>query len=243
MKKRLDQLLVEKRLVQDTKLAKAYIMEGKVRVNGMVINKPGYEVQSTEEIVIDHCSNKYVSRGGIKLEGALKAFNIDVNSKIAMDVGSSTGGFTDCLLQHGAKKVFAIDVGYGLLDYKLRQDKRVVVMEGVNFRYFEPLKLSSEIDIATIDVSFISLKLILPKVFQCLKSNGCALALIKPQFELERKDVDRGGIVRSQEKHIRAILKIKTIAEDIGFKVIGHIPSPIKGTKGNQEFFIYLQKP
>ncbi len=243
MKKRLDQMLVEKGLAESLSLAAAYIMEGKVQVKGIRVDKPGHQVQQTDEISLELPSVSYVSRGGLKLDGALRALGIDVKSKVAMDVGSSTGGFTDCLLQHGAEKVFAIDVGYGLLDYKLRQDKRVVLMEGINFRHFEPKDVITTIDIATIDVSFISLELILPNVFLCLKSLGHALALIKPQFELEQMEVEKGGIVRSAEKQAKAVSKIEEAAKNIGFHVIKVVPSDIKGTKGNQEFFLYLQKP
>jgi 23S rRNA (cytidine1920-2'-O)/16S rRNA (cytidine1409-2'-O)-methyltransferase len=243
MKKRLDQTLVEKGLAANIGLAAAYIMEGKVQVKGIRVDKPGYQVQQTDGISLNLPSTSYVSRGGLKLDGALRTLEIDATSKVAMDIGSSTGGFTDCLLQHGAEKVFAIDVGYGLLDYKLRQDKRVVPMEGINFRHFEPKELSSAIDIATIDVSFISLELILPNAFLCLKTQGIALALIKPQFELEQMEVEKGGIVRSSEKHNKAIAKIEDASKKLGFNVIKVIPSDIKGAKGNQEFFIYLQKP
>ncbi len=243
MKKRLDQMLVEKGLAENLSLAAAYIMEGKVQVKGIRVDKPGHQVLQTDELSLDLPSVSYVSRGGLKLAGALRALGIDVKLKVALDVGSSTGGFTDCLLQHGAEKVFAIDVGYGLLDYKLRQDKRVVLMEGINFRHFEPKDVMTTIDIATIDVSFISLELILPNVFLCLKSPGHALALIKPQFELEQRDVERGGIVRSAEKQAKAVSKIEEAAKKIGFHVITVVPSDIKGTKGNQEFFLYLQKP
>ncbi len=243
MKKRLDQTLVEKGMVKNISLAAAYIMEGKVQVKGIRVDKPGHQVQQTDEISLNLPSVSYVSRGGIKLDGALRALGIDVTSKVTMDVGSSTGGFTDCLLQHGAEKVFAIDVGYGLLDYRLRQDKRVILMEGVNFRHFDPRELLSAIDLATIDVSFISLELILPNVFPCLKSRGHALALIKPQFELEQMEVEKGGIIRSSKKQNKAVSKIEEISKNIGFHVIKVVPSDIKGTKGNQEFFLFLQKP
>lgn len=243
MKKRLDEMLVEKELASSLNLARAYIMEGRVRVKGVVIDKPGYQVSAGDDISLDLPECSFVSRGGYKLHGAIKAFGVDVQSKIAMDIGSSTGGFTDCLLQYGAQLIYAIDVGKGLLDYKLRQDKRVVPMEGINFRYFEPVELSSAIDIATVDVSFISLGLILPNIFLCLKNNGYALALIKPQFELDKEDVEKGGIIRSADKHDKAINKVRDIAAGLGFEIMGVSPSPTKGAKGNQEFFIYLQKP
>ena len=243
MKKRLDQMLVDKRLAENLSLAAAYIMEGKVQVKGIRVDKPGHQVRQTDEITLDLPGLSYVSRGGLKLHGALSTLGIDVTSKVAMDIGSSTGGFTDCLLRHGAEKVFAVDVGSGLIDYRLRQDKRVVLMEGINFRYFEPGDILAAIDIATIDVSFISLDLILPNVFRCLKSRGHALALIKPQFELEPAEVGKGGIVRSAEKRTKAVSKIEEAAGKTGFHVIKVVPSEVKGTKGNQEFFLFLQKP
>ncbi len=243
MLKRLDYMLVERGLVADVNLAAAYIMEGKVRVKGVVVNKPGHQVKETDDLSLDIPTLSYVSRGGLKLHYAIEALGIDIAGKAAMDVGSSTGGFTDCLLRHGAEKVYAVDVGHGLLDYKLRQDSRVVLLEDVNFRHFEPGQLLSTMDIATVDVSFISLGLILPNVFLCLKPGGEVLALIKPQFELERAEVARGGVVRSPEKHRKAIDKVQAIAGRLGFRVVRVVPSGVKGTKGNQEFFIYLRKP
>ncbi len=243
MKKRLDQLLVEKGMAGTASLAAAYIMEGKVMVKGTVVSKPGYLVKETDELTLNLPSVRFVGRGGIKLDGALKRLGISVTAKTALDVGASTGGFTDCLLQHGAERVYALDVGSGLLDYKLRNDKRVVVMEGINFRLYVPEGLISAIDVATVDVAFISLRLILPNVLRCLKNGGYALALIKPQFELEQKEVERGGVVRSEEKRQKAVAKIQQTAEQLGLSVIAVIPSDIKGTKGNQEFFIELQKP
>ncbi len=243
MKKRLDQVLLEKALVDSIDKAGAYIMEGKVKVKGVVIYKPGHQVQPSDEISLTLPEISFVSRGGYKLHGTIKELGIHIQSKTAMDIGSSTGGFTDCLLQHGAEKVYAIDVGKGLIDYRLRQNKRVVIMEGINFRHFDTSALQSQIDIATVDVSFISLGLILPGVFPCLKHNGIVLALIKPQFELDKKDVWKGGIVKSPDKHEKAVSKVRDIAAGLGFEVLGVIPSVIKGTKGNQEFFIHLKKP
>jgi len=243
IKERLDKILLEKGLVDSINMARAYIMEGKVKVKAAVICKPGYQVSPADNIVLTLPKISFVSRGGIKLHGAIEAFGIDVRAKTAMDVGSSTGGFTDCLIQHGAGKVYAIDVGRGLMDYKLRHDKRIVLMEGINFRYFDSSSLLSAIDIAAIDVSFISLALILPKVLPCLKEKAAALALIKPQFELDKKDVDKGGVIRSPEKHKKAIAKVNSISDRLGFNTAGIIPSCLKGAKGNQEFFIYLQKP
>ncbi len=241
MKTRLDQIILDKGLAQSIALARAYIMEGRVKINGIVADKQGYYVSKSDQITITE-EGRYVSRGGYKLEGALHNFSIDVNGLIAMDVGASTGGFTDCLLQHGAQKVYAIDVGYGLTDYKLRKDARVILMEKVNFRHFYTSVLALQIDIATIDVSFISLELILPNVSQCVKENGTVLALIKPQFELDKKDVDKGGVINSPEKHKKAVTKISDLSLKLGFRIIDIAPAIIKGTEGNQEFFIYLKK-
>lgn len=235
-------MLCEKSLVDTIEKAAAYIMEGRVKVKGTVIYKPGYQVLPTDELSVAVPETGFASRGGYKLQGALEASGIPVHSKTAMDIGSSTGGFTDCLLRYGAAQVYAIDVGKGLLDFKLRQDKRVVLMEGINFRHFDTTALEAQIDIAVVDVSFISLGLILPKVFPCLRHGGMALALIKPQFELGKREVGKGGIVRSPDKHEKAVVRVKDIAVRLGFEVLGVMPSVVKGMKGNQEFFIHLKK-
>ncbi len=234
---------MDRGLVGSLRLAAAYVLEGRVTVEGAVIDKPGCLVPAEAHLALDLPAYSYVSRAGHKLQGALEAFRIDARSMTAMDVGASTGGFTDCLLQHGVQRVYAIDVGRGLLDYTLRRDERVVLMEGTNFRYFEPGGLLSAIDIATVDVSFISLELMLPKIMPCLRQSGILLALIKPQFELDKKEVGRGGVVRSPGMHAKAVDKVRRAAEGLGLAVIGVLPSPVKGSKGNQEFFIYLRKP
>lgn len=240
-KRRLDNLLLERGIVQSRERAKGLILSGDVRVNGNPVNKAGTLIDEDAEIEITK-DIPYVSRGGLKLEKAIKEFNINVKDKVAIDVGASTGGFTDCLLQNGTKKVYAVDVGYGQLAWKLRKDPRVVVIERKNIRYIKPSDIGEPVDIATIDVSFISLKLVLPIVKNLLKENGEIIALIKPQFEVGKSEVGKGGIVRETEKHERVISEIKSFAIDLGFKVLNVTESPIVGQKGNVEFLIYLQK-
>jgi 23S rRNA (cytidine1920-2'-O)/16S rRNA (cytidine1409-2'-O)-methyltransferase len=184
----------------------------------------------------------YVSRGGLKLEHALKEFTPSLTDTIAMDVGASTGGFTDCLLQHGVRKVYAVDVGYGQIDLKLRNDDRVVVLEKTNIRYLEHDAVQDTIDIATIDVSFISLLKVIPKVLEFLKGSGEIIALIKPQFEAERKNIGKGGVIRDESVRLEVVENIKSASEEMGLTVLGTATSPIKGPKGNVEYFIYLKK-
>src|SRR3989338_3189157 len=255
-KRRLDNLLLERGIVQSRERAKGLILSGDVRVNGNPVNKVGTLIDENAEIEITK-DIPYVSRGGLKLEKAIKEFNINVKDKAAIDVGASTGGFTDCLIQYGAKKVYAVDVGYGQLAWKLRNDPRVVIIERKNIRYIKPSDIRPPLsplllkegkgevfaelaDIATIDVSFISLKLVLPVVKNLLKENGEIIALIKPQFEVGKSEVEKGGIVRDKEKHERVILEIKFFANDLGFKFLGLTESPIQGQKCNVEFLIYL---
>jgi len=240
-KRRLDNLLLERGIVQSRERAKGLILSGDVRVNGSPVNKAGTLIDENAEIEITK-DIPYVSRGGLKLEKAIKEFNINVKDKVAIDVGASTGGFTDCLIQYGAKKVYAVDVGYGQLAWKLRNDPRVVIIERKNVRYIKPSDIGEPVDIATIDVSFISLKLVLPVVKNLLKENGEIIALIKPQFEVGRGEVGKGGIVKDEEKHKKVISEIKSFAIDSGFKVLNVTKSPIAGQKGNVEFLIYLQK-
>ena len=240
-KRRLDNLLLERGIVQSRERAKGLILSGDVRVNGNPVNKAGTLIDENAEIEITK-DIPYVSRGGLKLEKAIKEFNINVKDKAAIDVGASTGGFTDCLIQYGAKKVYAVDVGYGQLAWKLRNDPRVVIIERKNVRYIKPSDIGEPVDIATIDVSFISLKLVLPVVKNLLKENGEIIALIKPQFEVGRGEVGKGGIVKDEEKHKKVISEIKSFAIDSGFKVLNVTKSPIAGQKGNVEFLIYLQK-
>lgn len=185
--------------------------------------------------------NHYVSRGGIKLEGALREFQIIPDGKICLDVGASTGGFTDCLLKHGAKKVYALDVGRGQLDWKLRQDTRVVVIERQNVRYLDRSRLSEKVDLVTIDVSFISLKLVFPVLPPYLKGRAFLVALVKPQFEVEKGDVGRGGIVRDPKRHKAVLEKVEAYGRELGWSPVRETPSPILGAKGNREFFISFQ--
>jgi 23S rRNA (cytidine1920-2'-O)/16S rRNA (cytidine1409-2'-O)-methyltransferase len=239
---RLDQALVQRGLFPTRQQAQTAIMAGEVKVNGHVAAKPSDFVQEETEISVA-ARSRYVGRGGIKLEGALTHFGIACAGKVALDIGASTGGFTDCLLQNGARKVFAVDVGHGQLAWKIRDDSRVVVLEKINARHLSRKEIPEPIDICVIDVSFISLNLILPNAFQLLTPDGVILALIKPQFELAREDVGRGGIVRSTELHEKAQQKVAGFAEAMGARVGGLFPSSIAGTDGNQEFFICLRKP
>lgn len=241
-KTRLDKLLFEKGLVESREKAKAVILEGSVLVNGMVVDKAGALVRPDDEIVVVK-KMPYVSRGGLKLEHAIRHFDIDIKGKTAMDVGASTGGFTDCLLQNGARKVFAIDVGYGQFSWILRTDERVVLFEKSNIRYLDKDLIFDEIDIAVIDVSFISLLKVIPNVLDFLKPCGVIVALIKPQFEAGRKDVGKGGVVRSEEKRLEIVENIKGATANMGLEVLGATPSPVKGPKGNVEYLLYLRKP
>ncbi len=238
IKERIDILLVKKALVPTRARARSLIMSGVVFVNGARVDKAGTLVDENSYVELKDTPLKYVSRGGIKLESALREFNIDVRDKIAFDVGASTGGFTDCLLKHGAKKVYAVDVGYGQLDWKLRQDPRVIVMERVNVRYLKPGDIGELVDISTIDVSFISLTKIIPPVSQILKPEGVLIALIKPQFEVGKSEVGRGGIVRDESKHKEVTDKITRFLEELNFRILGIISSPILGADGNKEFLV-----
>jgi 23S rRNA (cytidine1920-2'-O)/16S rRNA (cytidine1409-2'-O)-methyltransferase len=234
---RLDVLLTEKGMVESRNQAQALIMSGKVRVDGQVIIKPGAKVPAEAVIAVEQ-ELPYVSRGGLKLAAALDEFTVDPNHAICADVGASTGGFTDVLLQRGAARVYAIDVGYGQFDWKLRQDERVVVMERTNARYLEALP--EPVNLVTIDVSFISLKLILPVVKKWLTSPGLVVALIKPQFEAGRSQVGKGGVVRDRVIHQQVLINLTEFASGVGFKVLGITLSPIIGPAGNHEFLLCL---
>ena len=242
MKERLDKILVDKGVAQSRERARALIMAGKVLVKGKKVEKAGEMVLADADIVLAGEDIPYVSRGGLKLEKALNEFNIDVTGKVAMDVGASTGGFTDCLLQRGAAKVYAIDVGYGQLDLKLRNDQRVVNIERQNIRYLERESIPEQVDIATIDASFISLTKVIPKVLEFLKGTGELIALIKPQFEVGKGEVGKGGVVRDEAKQTAVVENIRFFCEEIGLTVIGVVESPITGPKGNREFLIYIRK-
>lgn len=236
-KQRLDILMVEGGHAPSREKARAMIMAGEVTVDGKLIDKAGTRVNTAAEITIK-AKPRFVSRGGDKLAGALDAFPIDVNGRVCADVGASTGGFTDCLLQYGAAKVYAIDVGYGQIAYSLRQDARVVVMERTNVRYVE--SLSERVSLAVMDASFISLKLLLPAVKGWLTPKADVIPLIKPQFEAGQHDVGKGGVVRDSEVHARVLSEVLTFAEGEGFAVRGLIKSPLKGPAGNVEFLAWL---
>lgn len=241
MKKRLDVLLTEKGFFQSREKAKASIMAGLVFVDGVRFDKAGMPVDENAPIEVRGNDCPYVSRGGYKLEKALDYFGLDVNGSVCMDIGASTGGFTDCMLQRGAKKVYSIDVGYNQLDYKLRVDPRVVCMEKCNFRYLDPATIEDEIDFACGDVSFISLKHMFPVVSQLLKEGAYGAFLIKPQFEAGREQVGKHGIVKDPRIHKEVIEKVIGYANENGFAVRNLSYSPIKGTTGNIEFLALLQ--
>ena len=240
-KTRLDKLLFEKGLVESREKAKAVILQGNALVNAIVVDKAGALVRSDVTVTVKD-RMPYVSRGGLKLEHAIKHFSVDVKGKIAMDVGASTGGFTDCLLKHDAAKVYAIDVGYGQFSWILRTDEKVVLLEKTNIRHLDNDLVFDRIEIATIDVSFISLLKVIPKVLEFLKPSGEIIALIKPQFEAGRKDVGKGGVIRDEKKRLEIVERIKSETEKLGLIILGVIKSPIKGPKGNEEFLIYLKK-
>ena len=233
MKKRLDLLLIERGLASTREQAKALIMAGSVTVNGEVFDKPGTKIDQ-DAILKVAAAPKYVSRGGHKLERALDAFGLDVSGLVAVDIGASTGGFTDCLLQRGALRVYAVDVGYGQLDWRLRSDPRVVVMDRTNARYLT--SLPEPVDLATIDASFISLKLIIPAVARLLKADGRMVVLIKPQFEAGREKVGKGGVVRDPEVHRDVLRDLVEWGDREGFGFRKIVASPIKGPAGNVEF-------
>lgn len=241
-KMRIDHTLVERGFFESRERAQRAIMAGEVRVGDHVFAKAAELIEIDAPISITRAP-QFASRGALKLGGALDFFVVDVEGKTALDIGASTGGFTDCLLQRGAAKVFAVDVGRGQLSWKLRNDPRVAVMEKVNARLLSREHISQLVDLCVIDVSFISLTLILPRAFELVTQDGMILALIKPQFELERNDVGRGGIVREPSLHEKAQQKIVKFVEEANYRVVGLVPSTITGTDGNQEFFICIRKP
>lgn len=240
-KERLDVLLVQKGLFETREKAKRSIMAGIVFVDNQRVDKAGTQIPVSSDIYVKKDICPYVSRGGLKLERALDYFDINLENKTAMDIGASTGGFTDCMLQKGALKIYALDVGYGQLDWKLRNDVRVVNMEKINVRYLDAKSIKDIIDFITIDVSFISLTLILPVAYALLKKNGSLICLIKPQFEAGRQQVGKNGIVKDKKIHIDVIEKIIAFSCGLGFAVKGLTYSPVKGTKGNIEYLLYLE--
>jgi 23S rRNA (cytidine1920-2'-O)/16S rRNA (cytidine1409-2'-O)-methyltransferase len=241
-RERLDLLLVERDLVTSREEGRRRILAAEVVVNERPVTKAGTLVDQTAAIRLKTVS-PYVSRGGFKLEKALRQFQIDVTDKIVLDVGASTGGFTHCLILHGARRVYSVDCGYGQLDWKLRNDPRVLVLERTNIRHLEASDLPSRADLATIDVSFISLRLVLSKVKTLLSGGGEIIALIKPQFEVGKGKVGKGGVVRSSAEHARVIDEIKATATGLGFTTQEVTESPLLGPKGNKEFLIHLTDP
>jgi 23S rRNA (cytidine1920-2'-O)/16S rRNA (cytidine1409-2'-O)-methyltransferase len=240
-KERLDILIFRQGLSASREKASSQVMAGIVYINGMKIDKPGTKVPINSEIEIRGTTMPYVSRGGLKLEKAMKEFNLKLQDKVALDIGASTGGFTDCMLQNGVKKVYAIDVGYGQLAWSLRTDSRVVCMERTNIRYVKPETIGEYVDFASVDVSFISLTKVLPAAKLLLKSNAEIVCLIKPQFEAGREKVGKKGVVRDKNVHIEVIEKITAFSRnELEFAVLGLSYSPIKGPEGNIEYLLYL---
>ena len=242
MKQRLDLLLVERGLVESRERAQRAIMAGQVTVAGQRLDKPGSRVETEAEVSLE-AGPRYVGRGGLKMEGALQGFGIEVLGKVCLDVGASTGGFTDCLLQHGASKVYAADVGHSQLDWRIRSDARVVVLEKLNCRYLGETEVPELVDLLVTDVSFISLTLILPAAFARVRAGGMAVVLIKPQFELQREEVGRGGVVREPLLHQKAVERIRDwVTQQPSLVWRSILESPIKGGDGNVEFLAWIGK-
>jgi 23S rRNA (cytidine1920-2'-O)/16S rRNA (cytidine1409-2'-O)-methyltransferase len=241
-RERLDKALVDRGLVPSRERARALLLAGAVLVDGQPQAKAGTLIRPEASIRLTHDPQPYVSRGGLKLEHALDFFRIDPRGKVVMDVGASTGGFTDCLLQRGARRVFAVDVGYGQLAWKLQQDRRVVNLQRRNIRYLRREEVGEEVDLAVCDTSFISLELVIPPILTFLKQGGGLLTLVKPQFEVGKGEVGKGGVVRDAEKHRRVIERIVQFAEGQGLITHGVTESPIQGPKGNREFFLYGER-
>ncbi len=241
-KDRVDRLLVERGMVPSRERARALIMAGKVIAEGKRIDKPGIQINVDAPLQLQEGDSNYVSRGGEKIEGAFRAFAIDPRGMIVMDVGASTGGFTDCILQKGAKKVYAVDVGYGQLAWRLQKDPRVINLERRNIRYLKREEVPEEIDLILVDTSFISVEKFLSHLLGFLKEGGAILSLIKPQFEVGKGEVGKGGVVRDKTLHEKVIDRISNFSRGLGLTVLGVAESPLLGAKGNREFFIYLKK-
>jgi 23S rRNA (cytidine1920-2'-O)/16S rRNA (cytidine1409-2'-O)-methyltransferase len=239
---RLDQLLVQRGMAESREKAKAMIMAGEVDVDGLKADKPGHLFSGSSSITLKKSPHSYLSRGGSKLEEALDHFSVDVNGLTLLDIGASTGGFTDCLLKRGARKVISVDVGYGQLHWKLRNNPRVRILEKTNARHLTPEDIGEDVNGAVIDVSFISLKLVVPPVSRLLLDNSFIVALIKPQFEAGKRRVGKGGVVRDPSVHREVIDGLAGFFEGNGWNVAGCIPSPILGPKGNREFLIYMKR-
>ncbi|SDU63007.1 TlyA family RNA methyltransferase [Desulfobacula phenolica] len=239
-KTRLDLFIVEKELVKSRQRAKALIMAGKVFVNDMPVDKPGSLIADDAKVIVKQDDNPFVSRGGLKLEKALKTIPVSVKNLTCLDIGASTGGFTDCLLQHGAGKVYAVDVGYGQFDWSLRQNKRVVVIERTNIRHMPFEVINEKVDVVVADTSFISLKVVIPSAEKFMKKDTMVLALIKPQFEAGRQNVGKGGVVKDPEVRKQVIKDLKVFFKEKGYQINQVVPSPISGPKGNKEYIISL---
>jgi 23S rRNA (cytidine1920-2'-O)/16S rRNA (cytidine1409-2'-O)-methyltransferase len=241
-RERIDKLLVERGLAESRTKAQAMVMAGVVLVNEQRVEKSSDQFPSDSPIRIKHAddpTSRYVGRGGLKLEAALQQFQIDVRGLVCLDVGASTGGFTDCLLQHGAERVFAIDVGHNQIDWRLRNDPRVEVREGINARYLQPQDFPDPFDLAVIDVSFISVTKILPSVVTLLKPHASLVVLMKPQFEVGRGEVGSGGVVRDEQKRLRVVAEVNQFAEKLQLRVQGVVGSPIQGAEGNIEYLAH----
>ncbi len=241
-KDRIDKLLMERGIVESRERARALIIAGKIIVDGRTVDKPGTKIGVEAPIRLQGGDQPYVSRGGIKLEGALHAFGMDPSDKVVMDVGASTGGFTDCVLQKGAKRVYAVDVGYGQLAWKLQKDSRVINLERRNIRYLKKEEVPEEVDLILIDTSFISIEKFLPQLLMFLKNPGSLIGLIKPQFEVGKGEVGKGGVVKDATLHQKVINRISQFSQTLGLNILGVIESPLLGPKGNREFFIHLRK-
>lgn len=241
-KKRLDVLLVDLGLAESREKAKAVIMAGQVYVDHQKADKPGTVYPSTAQVEVRGPVMPYVSRGGLKLEKAMRTFGLKLDGKTAMDIGASTGGFTDCMLQNGAVKVYSVDVGYGQLAWKLRTDPRVINLERTNIRYVTREQVPDPIDFVSVDVSFISLKLVLPVARELMSENAQAVCLIKPQFEAGRENVGKKGVVRDPAVHIQVIRQVVEFVKELGFTILGLTFSPVKGPEGNIEYLLYIQK-
>ena len=242
-RERIDKLLVDLGLAESRTKAQAMIMAGVVLVNEQRVDKPSQQFETNSSVRVkggDDPSSRYVGRGGLKLEAALREFQIDPSGLVCLDVGASTGGFTDCLLQHGAKKVFAIDVGHNQIDWRLRNDPRVELREGVNARHLQPNDFPHKFDLIVIDVSFISLTKVLPAIVPLIQESGAIVTLIKPQFEVGRGEVGSGGIVRDEAKRLRAVEDVNKAAAELGLKVLNVMESPIHGAEGNVEFLVHF---
>lgn len=242
MKERIDKLLLARGLARSRHQAQALVLSGSVLADEQRIDKPGTRVDSTSKLRLKSEARVYVSRGGRKLEHALQHFSIEVGGKICLDVGASTGGFTDCLLQRRAVRVHAVDVGHNQLDWKLRRDDRVRSLEGLNARYLKFEDIGETVDLITLDLSFISLCLVLPVLGVFQKPATRVLCLVKPQFELGKGQVEKGGVVRDPQKHRLAVDKVSACAGDMGYRLLGTVPSPILGAEGNREFFLCLDR-